>query len=1354
MGSYAPSDIEVRDRVMEEEIGINSDFPETSLFVKTEEDSVLEQFSLTDFDNQFYDCGSEAVGHNQSIVQQGLGLVTDCNLSSDVKEDVFGISGEFNLYQDNHVDIMDSYIVQEEVDVKTDVEEKMPVSDYGEIYSTENSKPIHSCCLESGGDFGLRNSDSQYDADVVSLADYVETPILSSSSLSTQPSESVDLNNYNLTENAIGPLQEIAKDLLGVHEEKRNLSSGVETDLLTPKQQIAECHGVDPLEETVKDHVGVHEVKQELSSGLMTQNQQTAECHAVDSLEETVKDHVGVHEVKQELSSGLMTQNQQTAECHAVDSLEETVKDHLGVHGELSSGVETDLIIPTQHLADCHAVDPLEEMVKDHSGIHEVKHELSSVVETDLISQAEQIEKSPCVLVRELPNTVSAFTTQLSTSSQLSGVVGDTTCRQLVLDDQERDGLAGGSSASPETEGTGNMKTELVSRSTCSDNIISVPRRSTRQNKWCQNSQGGKTSAPRGKACNKKLQGEFFLNTVRRKRSSCIRARSTLWGSLENIIQVKENDATQNDGNHSIQLENQSSHGRRVVPENGRWQKPHTDSLLAAKEKQSASNDKTSHIRLKVKLGGQKGKKSINIVQSEVLDHPASLTINVSKYVAKPSKAISSEMSETDDDTEQKLDGDLYDNRQVIYADGELDNPVSLPDPHYLDSLLVEKDLESTLTQDTSVGNNFGDCPQDYSQNTTEEMEAVGKLFSDPGTSPDSEVINLIQDGSIGADAVLTINQAVDPTGSAASNMELMSLRKQNKSSKVKGLPDLLVESFAAKEKLLGQGKQNKAKKSAKHRGEEKIGSCGHSTGTSSLEVMRDDCKKSTQRYTLESTKPGVHGELLKVKINNGSCEFSGKHVGIESSQLLSPNEFAMGVKPCSKPGLESREQRSGAPLSARNRRKNACEQKKEGINKSLNKRKVKEKDSLSQVVCSGEYHQEASCDISIASETVDQSKLQGGAELIKDKTMGLKIPSDPGISAASSFTSEDVSKLSMLSSSLEGQLLPTQNAWVCCDDCYKWRCITTALADSIEATNCRWTCKDNMDKAFADCSIPQEKSNAEINAELEISEASGEEDASYAHPVSKGYEVKSVTVPQQAPWRPIQSNLFLHRNRKANTIDEIMVCQCKPPKDGGLGCGDGCLNRVLNIECVRGTCPCGDHCSNQRFQKRNYAKLENFRCGKKGYGLQLLENVSRGDFLIEYVGEVLDLNAYEARQREYASRGQKHFYFMTLNGSEVIDACAKGNLDVSSIIAVIQLQYRKDSGPGKQAGREVQGIIWEPNVEGKFNGSDACIKNPNRRRQKHDWAGKGSGERHVEKSDVSEMGGRISSSTFDYEHD
>lgn len=41
------------------------------------------------------------------------------------------------------------------------------------------------------------------------------------------------------------------------------------------------------------------------------------------------------------------------------------------------------------------------------------------------------------------------------------------------------------------------------------------------------------------------------------------------------------------------------------------------------------------------------------------------------------------------------------------------------------------------------------------------------------------------------------------------------------------------------------------------------------------------------------------------------------------------------------------------------------------------------------------------------------------------------------------------------------------------------------------------------------------------------------------------------------------------------------------------------------------------------QFQKRRYAKLEQFHCGKKGYGLKSLEDISQGNFLIEYVGEV-----------------------------------------------------------------------------------------------------------------------------------
>ncbi|XP_052202821.1 PLASTID TRANSCRIPTIONALLY ACTIVE protein 6, chloroplastic-like [Diospyros lotus] len=132
--------------------------------------------------------------------------------------------------------------------------------------------------------------------------------------------------------------------------------------------------------------------------------------------------------------------------------------------------------------------------------------------------------------------------------------------------------------------------------------------------------------------------------------------------------------------------------------------------------------------------------------------------------------------------------------------------------------------------------------------------------------------------------------------------------------------------------------------------------------------------------------------------------------------------------------------------------------------------------------------------------------------------------------------------ELDMMSKGAGDQCLSPGNAWVRCDDCFKWRRISATLADSIVETNCRWTCKDNMDKSFADCSRPQEKSNSEINAELEISDASCEEDASDHHWCSKRMEAKHSTAHQHSSWRLINSNLFLHCSCKTQTIDEMYV--------------------------------------------------------------------------------------------------------------------------------------------------------------------------------------------------------------------
>jgi len=52
------------------------------------------------------------------------------------------------------------------------------------------------------------------------------------------------------------------------------------------------------------------------------------------------------------------------------------------------------------------------------------------------------------------------------------------------------------------------------------------------------------------------------------------------------------------------------------------------------------------------------------------------------------------------------------------------------------------------------------------------------------------------------------------------------------------------------------------------------------------------------------------------------------------------------------------------------------------------------------------------------------------------------------------------------------------------------------------------------------------------------------------------------------AIWQHITENILTHRSRKVEHEDDIMVCQCRPPRDGGPGCGEDCLNRMLNQEC------------------------------------------------------------------------------------------------------------------------------------------------------------------------------------------
>jgi len=51
------------------------------------------------------------------------------------------------------------------------------------------------------------------------------------------------------------------------------------------------------------------------------------------------------------------------------------------------------------------------------------------------------------------------------------------------------------------------------------------------------------------------------------------------------------------------------------------------------------------------------------------------------------------------------------------------------------------------------------------------------------------------------------------------------------------------------------------------------------------------------------------------------------------------------------------------------------------------------------------------------------------------------------------------------------------------------------------------------------------------------------------------------------------------------------------------------------------------------------------------------------GDFVIEYVGEVIDVDEFQQRLRAKQDAQDESFYFLTLDTTRVIDAGPRGNL-------------------------------------------------------------------------------------------
>ncbi|XP_077859021.1 histone-lysine N-methyltransferase NSD2 isoform X4 [Macaca mulatta] len=126
--------------------------------------------------------------------------------------------------------------------------------------------------------------------------------------------------------------------------------------------------------------------------------------------------------------------------------------------------------------------------------------------------------------------------------------------------------------------------------------------------------------------------------------------------------------------------------------------------------------------------------------------------------------------------------------------------------------------------------------------------------------------------------------------------------------------------------------------------------------------------------------------------------------------------------------------------------------------------------------------------------------------------------------------------------------------------------------------------------------------------------------------------------------------------------ISEIPKCNCKPTDENPCGFDSECLNRMLMFECHPQVCPAGEFCQNQCFTKRQYPETKIIKTDGKGWGLVAKRDIRKGEFVNEYVGELIDEEECMARIKHAHENDITHFYMLTIDKDRIIDAGPKGN--------------------------------------------------------------------------------------------
>ncbi|TRZ01090.1 hypothetical protein DNTS_002697 [Danionella cerebrum] len=175
---------------------------------------------------------------------------------------------------------------------------------------------------------------------------------------------------------------------------------------------------------------------------------------------------------------------------------------------------------------------------------------------------------------------------------------------------------------------------------------------------------------------------------------------------------------------------------------------------------------------------------------------------------------------------------------------------------------------------------------------------------------------------------------------------------------------------------------------------------------------------------------------------------------------------------------------------------------------------------------------------------------------------------------------------------------------------------------------------------------------NAVLDAEARFKEMEKEREAKQAQETKKPPPFKFIKV--NRPCGRVQVYTA--------DVSEIPKCNCKPSDKRPCSFESECLNRMLLYQCHPQVCPAGNRCQNQDFTKRLYPETKIIRTAGKGWGLVALRDIKKGEFVNEYIGELIDEEECRARIRHAQENDITHFYMLTIDKDRIIDAGPKGN--------------------------------------------------------------------------------------------